>query len=99
MFIVRRLVLLLFIFYLVDGTRRARKPKVGRKRSKEHDHWVGLYYVLGTLALMIFPIIGYFFYNVYKDPLTPRLASELFEVVKRKTLSYVGKKNTEAKAD
>eukprot|EP01031_Cornospumella_fuschlensis_P047161 gene47161-57761_t len=80
-------------------TKRARKPKVGRKRSKEHDHWVGLYYVLGTLALMIFPIIGYFFYNVWKDPLTPKLAAEIFEVVKKRTLSYVGKKTNEQKAD
>lgn len=95
---------LLSFFVILCGVlvecQRKTKKKVGRKVSNPEQLWTGVYFCLGALALMFVPLIGYFIYNIYRDPDLPKLTRELFGVMKRKTLSYLSadkKKAAEAK--
>jgi len=51
-----------------------------------------LWFVGGIFCLTFVPLICYFLYNVWKDPLTPTLVKNGAELMKEKTMGYLSKR-------
>jgi hypothetical protein len=86
------LIFLLFTsWWSVIESKRAKNSK----KKKNHDHTYGLWFILVLFLLTFVPLILYFLYNVYKDPLTPSLIKNGTEVLKEKTMGYLSKKKSE----
>lgn len=83
------------LFVEVDAKTKRPKPKFGRKVRNSDTVWTGVYYCCGGLALMFVPLLGYFLYNLYKDPEMPKVFSELLELAKKRTLGYLSSKPAE----
>jgi hypothetical protein len=99
---VRFIIYILFIFFIIIECKpspktKSKKPRPGRKGQDKDTIMLGLYYCIGGLAIMFLPLIGVFFHNLYKDPMTPQLISEMYGTMKSKTLSYMSAKKDEDK--
>eukprot|EP01038_Epipyxis_sp_PR26KG_P011490 gene11490-15389_t len=94
-----RLLLLLMIFFLfcdlILCTKSNPRAKARRNQKKAGndfaEHWTGVYYCLFLFLLCFVPAIGYFIYNVAKDPVTPTILTNLYNNVQEKTIGYLSK--------
>lgn len=87
---VMSVVLMLHLWSLVEG-KRARVKKRGRKKG--NTNWTfGILFILGLFCLTFVPLIGYFLYNVWRDPLTPTLMKNGTDMLKEKTMGFLSKK-------
>lgn len=102
-----------FIVDLIEGQSRGSKPggKKGAAKSRNRktgsstkasgaSYSTGLYVCLVALVLCFIPAIAVFFYNLYKDPMTPELVNRLFQAIKSNLTGQLSKKkNTAATKD
>lgn len=93
------IIMVMSLWYEVEG----KKARVSRNKKKRGgDMTYGLMFVGALFGLTFIPLIGYFLYNVWKDPLTPTLVKNGTEMFKEKTMGYLSNKrknmhNTEGK--
>lgn len=78
-------------------SKRARVNKKKKKKSKDLTH--GLIFVGMTLCLTFVPLLCYFIYNVWKDPLTPTLVQNGTDLVKEKTMGFLSKRKQKTEKD
>jgi hypothetical protein len=77
------------VWWKVEG-KRARVKKKGK--NGKSDMTFAIAFVIGVFCLTFIPLIGYFLYNVWKDPLTPSLVKNGTEMLKEKTMGFLSKK-------
>ena len=82
---------LLTIISLCYAQKRRAQRSIKQGGNIE-DHYNGLIIIGIVFLLAILPPIIYFIYSVYKDPLTPEIMGKLTEIVKERSLGYLGKK-------
>ena len=70
----------------------SKRARVNKKKKKS-DHSYALKFIGVMFGLTFIPLILYFLYNVYKDPLTPTLIKNGSEILKEKTMGFLSKKN------
>ncbi|KAJ1421112.1 hypothetical protein B484DRAFT_399622 [Ochromonadaceae sp. CCMP2298] len=85
------IILLMNIWCTVEGKRARVKAN---KKKKSRGHMSGLYFVLGIMSLAILPVIFIFLYNVYKDPITPTLIKNGYELLRERSMGFLSKKKT-----
>lgn len=81
---------------LVDCASSPSNKGTVRNRGKKQqlaasNHEFGLYFCVVAFILCVIPSIGYFFYNVYKDPVTPVLIKRIFTLVKEKSFGFLSR--------
>lgn len=83
------------LWYFVES-KRARVSK--KKRKKNGDLTYALLFVGVIFCLTFVPVIIYFLYNVWRDPLTPSLVQNGTDLLREKTMGFLSKrKQKEAK--
>lgn len=70
----------------------SKRGRAGKKKKQSTNMTFALYFVGGIFLLTFVPLIGYFLYNVYKDPLTPTLIKNGSELMKEKTMGFLSKR-------
>lgn len=80
--------------YFIGGIDGKKRPKYNKKR-KYRGHAYGVNFCLVVLALTFIPLIGYFIYNVIKDPITPTLFTNAQQMMRDKTLGYLSNGSNE----
>ena len=73
------------------------KKTTSRKAKKDVDHTSGLIFVGVLLVLCFVPSIGYFIYNVYKDPDTPTILNNAIQLVKEKSFGNLSRNKAKVK--
>ena len=84
----------------VDGQKsnKAKKRKGrNKKKIRSETPFKGWGWVMGLFILCFIPPIISFFYNVYKDPMTPTLISNMLDVAKVSMIGFVSKNNKPSK--
>lgn len=76
------------VWSVVDGKR----ARVNKKKKKSKDMTFAFMFVGVIFCLTFVPLIGYFLYNVWKDPVTPTLLKNGTELLKEKTMGYLSKR-------
>ena len=93
-------VMIMLIFmnvWLTVDSKRGRAA--GKKKKQSTNMTFALYFVGGIFLLTFVPLIGYFLYNVYKDPLTPTLIKNGSELMKEKTMGFLSKRKASDQDD
>lgn len=72
----------------------SKRARAGKKKKQSTDMSFALYFVGGIFLLTFVPLICYFLYNVYKDPLTPTLIKSGSELMKEKTMGFLSKRKS-----
>lgn len=89
---------LTFIVIVVE----CKRSKSSRKSQSDHSGTItGLYFCAFALLLCFLPSLFLFFYNVIKDPITPKLIGDLMAYFKTNTLGFLStkiKQNTKEKS-
>jgi predicted transporter len=78
------------LWSLVDG----KKARVKKGKKNRGDMSSAVMFVGVIFALTFVPLIGYFIYNVWNDPLTPSLVKNGTELIKEKTMGFLSKRKT-----
>lgn len=86
--------MILLAFMNVWLTVEGKRSRAGKKKKQSTDMSFALYFVGAIFLLTFVPLIGYFLYNVYKDPLTPTLLKNGSELMKEKTMGFLSKRKT-----
>mmetsp|Transcript_25754 Transcript_25754/g.51621 ORF Transcript_25754/g.51621 Transcript_25754/m.51621 type:complete len:111 (+) Transcript_25754:1-333(+) len=88
---VKCMLMLMIVFNLwavVDGKR----ARVNKKKKKSRDMTFAFMFVAVIFCLTFVPLIGYFLYNVWKDPITPTLIKNGGDLLKEKTMGFLSKR-------
>lgn len=81
-------------------TVESKRARVGKKKKKGGtDVSFALFFVACIFCLTFIPLIGYFLYNVWRDPLTPTLMRNGTEMMKEKTMGFLSKRRVDERTD
>lgn len=84
-------ILILFALLSIWQSVEGKKARVGKKKKKS-DVSFPLFFVACIFCLTFVPLIGYFLYNVWRDPLTPTLVKNGTEMMREKTMGFLSKR-------
>ena len=76
--------------WCVVESKRARVSK--KKKKTSTDLTYALLFVGFIFCLTFVPLVVYFLYNVWKDPLTPSLVQNGTDMLKEKTMGFLSKR-------
>lgn len=90
--------MLMLVLDEVEGIDKKFKPKQrrrggrsrGRASSEDLDLGAGFWMIGVLLGLITLPIIGSFLYSVVKDPMTPSVLQNGWDVAKQRYFGYLG---------
>jgi hypothetical protein len=83
----RLLVLIAYIWECLSAATKRRKGK-DMKKPLETIEEAG-YALLLMLSFLIIPVLVYFVYVIWKDPVTPHLIEDLIAYTKEKSFGYL----------